>query len=115
MILDPSTGKVTSGGSTSSAPPGTFTTQAVASPKNAVVVTRQFQLDGTASTRYDGKPLTYLWTIPQGSPQAAMSGAATAKPTVQFGLGRGTYTFQLTVTDTIGGTSTDTVTINYAD
>ena len=115
LFLDPSKGTVTSGGSISGSPSTTVTTNAVASPKNAVVVTRQFQLDGTASTSFDGKPLTYLWTIPSGNPQAAISGATTATPTVQFGLGRGNYIFQLTVTDSIGGSSTDTITINYAD
>ncbi|HLH41705.1 MAG TPA: alkaline phosphatase family protein [Bryobacteraceae bacterium] len=115
LILDPSTGQVISGGSTSGSPSTGMTTQAVASPKNAVVVTRQFQLDGSASTSFDGKPLTYLWTIPAGSLQAAISGATSATPTVQFGLGRGNYTFQLTVTDSIGQTSTDTVTVDYTD
>ena len=115
LILDPSKGTVASGGSTSGSGSGAVGTMAVASPKNAVVVTRQFQLDGSASTSFDGKPLAYLWTIPQGSPQAAISGATTARPTVQFGLGRGNYTFQLTVTDSIGGSSSDTVTIDYAD
>jgi hypothetical protein len=32
----------------------------------------------------DGKPLTYAWTIPKGSPQAAILGGTTATPTVQF-------------------------------
>ena len=87
-------------------------TMAVAGPKNQTVSARQFQLDGTASTSADGKPLTYLWTIPQGSPQAAISGSATATPTVQFTT-RGAYTFQLTVTDSGGHAATDTVMINF--
>lgn len=90
-------------------------TAASAGPKNATVTTRQFQLDGTQSTSADGKPLTYLWTIPQGqgSPSAAIQGANTATPTVQFGLTRGIYTFQLTVTDSTGKSATDTVMVNY--
>ncbi len=115
LILDPDKGTVVSGGSTSSYPPPPSTqTVAVASPKTATVVTRQVQLDGTASTSFDGKPLQYSWIIPAGSPQAAISGANTATPTVQFGIGRGVYTFLLTVTDSAGGTSTDTATINFA-
>jgi hypothetical protein len=86
-------------------------TAAVAGPKNLTASTRQIQLDGTASTSASGA-LTYLWTIPQGSPQAAISGSTTATPTVQLTL-RGTYTFQLTVTDAAGKSATDTTTVNY--
>jgi phospholipase C len=110
LILDPSMGTVVSGGSTVS---GATVTTAVASPKNSTSLTRQFQLDGTASSSFDGKTLTYLWTIPPGNPQAAITGGTTATPTVQFGT-RGTYTFQLTVTDSAGGTSTDTVSVTFA-
>ena len=89
-------------------------TSAVALPKNASVVTRQLQLDGTQSKSFDGKPLSYQWTIPQGNPQAGISGSATATPTVQFGMGRGTYTFLLTVTDSAGTTASDFVMVNFA-
>jgi hypothetical protein len=89
-------------------------TTAIAGPKNATVDTRQTQLDGTKSTSFDGKPLQYAWSIPTGGLQAGLSGAFTATPTVQFGIGRGSYIFQLTVTDSTGKTSTDTVTINFA-
>jgi hypothetical protein len=89
-------------------------TAAVASPKNFTAVAREVQLDGTKSTAADGKALKYLWTIPPGSPSAAIRQGDTATPTVQFGTIRGTYTFQLTVTDSTGKTSTDTVTINFA-
>jgi hypothetical protein len=89
-------------------------TAAKAGPKDVTVVTRQFQLDGTGSTSFDGKPLTYKWSIPPGSPGAGLLGGETATPTVQFSIARGPYTFQLTVTDSTGKTSTDTVTINFA-
>jgi hypothetical protein len=94
---------------------GTVTskTMAVAVPKNATVVTRQFQLDGTQSVAFDKGSLSYQWTIPQGSLQAAISGASTATPTVQFGIARGTYMFQLTVTDSSGKSSTDTTSVNF--
>jgi nicotinate dehydrogenase subunit B len=91
----------------------TFQTAAVAGPKNATVITRQYQLDGTASTSFDGKPLSYQWTGVPGSLQAAILQGNTANPVVQFGIARGAYTFQLTVTDSSGKTATDTVTINY--
>jgi hypothetical protein len=88
------------------------TTAAVAGPKNLTATARTLQLDGTQSTSADGKPLTYLWTIPQGNPSAAISGSTTATPTVQLTT-RGTYTFQLTVTDSSGKSSTDFAIVNY--
>jgi phospholipase C len=114
VYLDPGKGFVTTApsGSGTTTPPATKTA-AVANPKNATVTARSFQMDGTASTSFDGKPLTYLWTIAPGSLQAGISGSTTATPTVQFSQQRGTYTFQLTVTDSAGGTSTDTATINF--
>jgi len=78
------------------------------------VITRQFQLDGTQSTAFDKGALTYQWTIPQGSPQAGISGDATATPKVQFGLGRGLYMFQLTVTDSVSKSVSDMVGVNFA-
>ena len=88
-------------------------TAAVAGPKDATVVSRQFQLDGTGSMSADGKPLTYQWTIPLGNPIAAILGGETATPSVQFGAQRAPSTFQLTVTDSLGKISTDFVTINF--
>jgi len=88
-------------------------TKAVADPKNATVLSPEMQLDGSSSTSADGKPLTYLWTIPQGSPTAAIIGADLANPTVQFGQGRGLYTFMLTVTDSTGKSSSDLATVNF--
>jgi hypothetical protein len=88
-------------------------TVAVASPKNATVTTRELRLDGSNSTSSDGKPLTFLWSIPQGSPSAGIYGANTATPSVQFSQRGAVYTFLLTVTDSTGKSSTDTVKINY--
>ena len=88
-------------------------TSAVAGPKNATVVVRSMLLDGTASTSSDGKPLTFAWTVPQGYPSVGLTGASTATPAVQFGTSRGTYAFQLTVTDSTGNSATDVVTVNY--
>ena len=113
LYLDPTMGTViappTTGGGT---PPAQITT-AVANPKNASVSSRQFQLDGSASTSFDGKPLTYSWTLAPGSLPAGILGGTTAMPTIQFGSNRGAYTFILTVTDSKGNTSTDTTTITY--
>ncbi len=89
-----------------------YRTAAIAGPKNVTVITRQFDLDGTASTGVDGKPLIYQWTIPPGNLSAAILHGDSATPTVQFGV-RGPYTFQLTVTDSGGKVATDVVTINF--
>jgi hypothetical protein len=87
------------------------TTKAIARPTNVFVTAASILLDGTASTSADGKPLSYSWTIPQGSPSVAMSGGNTATPSIQFSKTRGTYMFQLTVTDSTGKSSTDTATM----
>jgi len=87
-------------------------TVAVAGPKNLTATSRVLQLDGTQSTSADGKPLSYLWSIPQGSPSAAITGGTTATPTVQLTI-RGTYTFQLTITDSTGKSSTDFAMVKY--
>ncbi len=92
----------------------TASTKAVANPKNSTATLRQIVLDGSASTSADGKSLSYFWTLAQGSLPAAISQGATAKPVVTFGAGDGPYTFVLTVTDSAGGTATDTVTVNFA-
>jgi len=115
VYLDPSTGLTTTPPSNPGGGGGTptGTTTAVANPQNATVTVRQFQLDGTASTSYDGKALTYQWTLAPGSLPAAISGANTATPTVQFGLESGPYTFTLTVTDDEGHTASASTTVNF--
>jgi hypothetical protein len=92
----------------------TIVTTAVAGPKNAVSLTRQFQLDGSKSFSADGKPLTYLWTMASGSPVAGIQGSTTATPSVQLGPARGVYTFLLTITDSMGTAATDTVGVDFA-
>ena len=88
-------------------------TAASASPKSVTVLSRQYQLDGTQSKSGNGGTLTYLWTIPPGSPAASIQGGTTATPIVQFGQGRATYSFQLTVTDSAGNSAMDTATVSF--
>jgi hypothetical protein len=88
-------------------------TVASAGPKTGTVIARQITLDGTASSSADSKPLTYEWSIPQGSPSAAILHGNTATPEVQFGSGRGLYTFQLAVTDSSGTSVSDLATVNF--
>jgi hypothetical protein len=89
------------------------TTTAVAGPKNATVLSRVVQLDGTQSKSGGSGALSYLWTIALGSPVASIQGATSPTPIVQFGQGRGVYTFQLTVTDSTGKSAMDTTMINF--
>lgn len=102
-----------SGTSGTTTPPAPGQTIAIAGPHNFSTLSRSIQLDGSQSTSADGKPLTYSWTIPQGGPSAAILGANTATPVVQFPQRQVTYTFQLTVTDSAGKSSTDFVTVDY--
>ncbi len=113
VLLDPTTGTVTSTVSAGSPSP-TVTTTAVANPKSATVSQNQFQLDGSASTTAD-KPLAYQWALAPGSPATGITitGANTATPTVHFGVTAGTYSFLLTVTDATGKTATDIATVSY--
>jgi len=117
VLLDPTTGLVSSGtgpGGGGGGGGATAVTKAVANPKNTTVTAREIALDGTASTSFDGKPLTYFWSIAMGSLPAAISGGNTATPIVSFGAGDGPYTFVLTVTDSAGKTATDTLTVNFS-
>lgn len=88
-------------------------THAVAGPKNLSVVAQELVLDGSRSTSADGKPLAYSWSIPPGSPTAAILHGDSVSPTVQFQRARGAYSFLLTVTDSSGRTSTDVTTVDF--
>lgn len=90
-------------------------TFASAKPKNATLtgLTQSIQLDGTGSKSGNGGPLLYNWTIPTGGLSAPIFGSNTATPTVLFGATHGTFTFQLTVTDSKSVSATDFATVTY--
>lgn len=67
-------------------------------------------LDGSGSTDADGAITTYSWTKISGPAQGTISSPNSAT-TVLEGLNIGSYVFRLTVTDNIGATATDDVTV----
>ncbi len=75
-------------------------------------VNQQFiTLDGTGSFDPDGNPLTYRWRS-IGNKQAVIINAETPTPTINaFNGGPGEYIFELTVTDSFGAFTVDTVRI----
>ncbi len=66
-------------------------------------------LDGSASFDPDGDPITYSWrSLTPYLPSEIYAGAS-ARPEVRLSGGNGTYVFELTVTDSHGASSRDTV------
>ncbi len=78
--------------------------QTITAPASSVV------LDGSASYDPDGTLKAFSWTLTSGQGSVIISNASTAHPGVT-GLIPGSYTFQLTVTDNSGASSSDQVTI----
>jgi len=107
VILDPSTGLVTAKRS------AVATTKALANPETFSTAAQTLQLDGSLSTSANGQPVSYQWSLGATSLGAAIINGTSARPTVQFTSGPGTYVFVLTIFDSTGATSTDTVMVNY--
>jgi cytochrome c oxidase assembly protein Cox11 len=79
-----------------------------------VTLASTITLDGSASYDPDGDPITYSWRVVSNG-HADIYGANTANPSVLLSSGYGSYTFELTVTDSKRASSTDTVRVNYID
>ncbi|HEX4375228.1 MAG TPA: PKD domain-containing protein, partial [Puia sp.] len=80
------------------------------STQTITLPTSSATLDGSASFDPDGTIASYTWTQISGSSTATITGGTTATPTVSA-LVAGRYTFQLTVMDNSGASSTATVRI----
>jgi PKD domain/Secretion system C-terminal sorting domain len=78
--------------------------QTITAPASSV------NLDGSASYDPDGTIASYSWVLKTGTGSITISNGNTSKPSVA-GLTPGTYSFQLTVTDNSGASSTALVTI----
>ena len=76
-------------------------------PKNST------NLDGTKSTDPDGTITTYAWTGVSGPNTPTLTGSNTATPSVS-GMIAGQYTYQLTVTDNSGTSSSAQVKIKVS-
>ncbi len=66
------------------------------------------RLDGSKSYDPDGDAISFFWRS-VGAKVAEITGGSTPIPIVKFASGWGDYTFEVTVTDAYGATSTDTV------
>lgn len=110
------TGVLTLAGATTPPPsgtPGGKAPVAVAGPQGLKTTLPEVTLDASGSSDPDGNPLTFSW-VSVGRPMN-ISDPKTAKPRVQFlGEGFGDYTFEVTVTNSKGASSTARVTISYA-
>ena len=106
-ILAIATGFITSCGTTQVG----MSTTAMLLPRTSTSFERQLQFDASQSVSGNGQPLTYELRSVSGS--AAILGATSIRPLVQFSGGPGDYVFELIVTDTSGAQSRDRVTITY--
>jgi 6-phosphogluconolactonase (cycloisomerase 2 family) len=89
----------------------TFTiTFAEAGPNQTVASGSRFTLDGSGSTHPGHEPLTYHWQQFAG-PEAVIDDRTRARPQVTAPAGPATLQFRLTVTDTSGQSTSDTVVV----
>ncbi len=81
---------------------------------NQSITTTSTTLNGTGSSDPDGTISTYAWTQVGTTPNTATIVSPSSATTSITGLVSGTYTFNLTVTDNSGATSSDQVQITVA-
>lgn len=80
----------------------------------SVSIGQAVTLDGSGSSDSDGSISSYQWNQTAGT-TVTLSGATTASPTFTAPATAGTLTFQLTVTDNLGATSSDTMNVVVND
>ena len=94
-------------------PPGNFEPIAQAGDPLVDDGEKFLRLDGSQSFDIDGEIISYFWNQVSG-PGASIIGPDRADPLIKAPLSPETLTFQLTVTDDDGGTSTDTVDVMFS-
>jgi hypothetical protein len=95
---------------TSVTPPGSTSGPTVVIVNPSPVAVRVVNLDASGTTS-PNTPLTFQWTVVAGAASISNSTQAVATAFIEGGIG--TYTFQVTVTDSKGNVSTGTVNIQY--
>ena len=104
MVSQPSSGG--GGGGTSNAP------TVVLNPASQTAFTQQVRLDASKSTDPNNLALTFAWTV-LSPPTANILNPTSATPDVQLLNGFGTYSFQVTVTNSAGMSSMAVATVSY--
>ncbi len=85
---------------------------AVVGTNSFEVGTNQIMLDASQSTSSNPGPLTYSWSVAPNFLSAVVIGSTQAAPLIELSA-KGTYQFNLTVTDSTGVSSTATITVQF--
>jgi len=85
-----------------------------ASADKVVVSTHSTNLHVKTTSTPILNPITYLWSEVNGS-SATISDTTSANPSILFPSGSGTYIFEVTATDTLTNTATDSVKVEVID
>lgn len=94
-------------------PSGSGAPTVVFTPSGTVMaIFRQIRLDASKSTDPNNLPLTYSWKV-MSPPSATIVNPTSATPDVQLNNGFGVYTFQVTVTNSAGMSTTATQQVQY--
>ncbi len=94
-------------------PPSGSGPTVVITPATQTTATKLIHLDASGSSDPNKLALTYQWSIPAGNPSANILSPTSAATDVQLGGAGGTYTFQVTVTNSAGVSSTGMTTVVY--
>jgi hypothetical protein len=99
------------GGTGGPSGPGANQPPVASAGPDRTVNTFQFMLDGTGSFDPDNNPITYRWRQISGAPSTIINPESPTPSVNAFVGGPGTYVYELTVTDSFGAFSSDTVRI----
>jgi serine protease len=90
-------------------------TAVIGAPSATPQAGASFTVDGSGSTAGGGETVSsYRWVITSGSTVARISGSATGSTVTIAALAAGSFTLQLTITDSAGGSDSETRTVTVA-